>query len=82
MSQHGSLHVTVDRIEGETAVLLSSEAHRWLLPARLLPEGVEEGDVLLVTLSRDPRETDRRRGRIRELQRKLLDRTGGVDGEG
>lgn len=82
MPGESSLHVTVDRIEEGIAVLLSRDAHRWLLPAGLLPDGVGEGDVLLVTLRHDPEETGRRRDRIRRLQRELLERSGGADGEG
>ncbi len=75
MPKSTRLYVSVDRIEGDIAVLLSREADRWLLPADLLPEGAEEGDVLAVVLQPAPEETESRRRRIRELQSKLRERT-------
>jgi len=80
MASRTRMHVSVDRIEGDIAVLLSREAHRWLLPAELLPEGTKEGDVLAVTLEQDPEETESRRRRIGELQRRLRERTEGSGG--
>ena len=71
------IHVSVDRIEGDIAVLLGREAHRWLLPVELLPDGAKEGDVLVVTLETDPEETEARRRRIGGLQRSLRERTEG-----
>ncbi|MBD3371031.1 DUF3006 family protein [Candidatus Fermentibacteria bacterium] len=70
------LLVSVDRIEDGTAVLVSREAHRWLLPAHLLPEGCSEGDVLRITLRRDPEETERLRRKIGDLQERLRNRSG------
>lgn len=80
MAEPTTIHVSVDRIEGGIAVLLCPDAHRWLLPAELLPEGTGEGDVLAVTLERDPEETGARRERIRQLQRRLRERTEGSGG--
>jgi hypothetical protein len=82
MADETMIRVTVDRIEGDIAVLLSREAHRWLLPAELLPDGAREGDVLTVSLRRDPEGTRRRLDGIRRLQRRLLDRTEEADGKG
>jgi len=80
MPSRTRMHVSVDRIEGDIAVLLSREAHRWLLPAELLPAGTKEGDVLVVTLEPDPEETESRRRSIGELQRRLRERTEGSGG--
>lgn len=48
--------VRIDRIEGETAVL-EHDARPFEIPARLLPEGAREGDVLDWTLRIDPNAT-------------------------
>ena len=80
MTERTSLLVSVDRVEGDIAVLLSREAHRWLLPREMLPEGTAEGDVLRVILEPEPEETERRRSRIRDLQQRLLDQSEEADG--
>jgi hypothetical protein len=66
------MKVTVDRFEGETAVLLvrPEENHQILFPRELLP-GVEEGDILEVTVTRDIQETDETRQRVSSLIEKL-----------
>jgi hypothetical protein len=71
------LRVTVDDIdeaaEGEqVARLVTDDEDQIVIPAALLPRGTRRGDVLSMTLARDPDETDRRRSRISELQRKLF----------
>jgi hypothetical protein len=47
---------TLDRIEGEVA-LLEADGRPWALPAAWLPEGVREGDRVVVTLAPDPEAT-------------------------
>ena len=66
------MKVTVDRFEGETAVLLvrSDETQQILFPRKLLP-GVEEGDILEVTATREIRETEEARARVSSLIEKL-----------
>jgi hypothetical protein len=66
------MKVTVDRFEGETAVLLvrPEETQQILFPRELLP-GVEEGDILEITATRDIRETEEARARVSSLIEKL-----------
>lgn len=80
MPTETQLLVSVDRIEDGIAVLLSREAHRWLLPADLLPDGCSEGDVLRVTLKPDRAETEKLRRSIADLQARLRERSGEDDG--
>ena len=63
-----NMKVTVDRFEGETAVLLvrPEETQQILFPRELLP-GVEEGDILEITATREIRETEEARARVSSL---------------
>jgi hypothetical protein len=72
-----TLRLTVDDItenaEGELlASLVTADGDGFIIPVSLLPEGTREGDMLNVTLERDPDETERVRRRIQELQRRLF----------
>jgi hypothetical protein len=62
--------LSVDRIEGETAVLLE-DRRAVELPAEWLPAGVGEGTWLTLTLAEDPEATDDARARIQRLQAQL-----------
>ena len=66
------MKVTVDRFEGETAVLLvrPEETQQILFPRELLPD-VEDGDILEITVIRNIRETDEARERVSSLIEKL-----------
>ena len=66
------MKVTVDRFEGETAVLLvrPEETQQILFPRELLP-GVEEGDILEITVTREIQETEEARARVSSLIEKL-----------
>jgi len=66
------MKVTVDRFEGETAVLLvrPEETQQILFPRELLP-GVEEGDILEITATREIQETEEARARVSSLIEKL-----------
>ena len=62
------MKVTVDRFEGETAVLLvrPEETQQILFPRELL-HGVSEGDLLDITVQREARETEEARERVLSL---------------
>ena len=75
MPEEKKLLVSLDRIEEEIAVLVTPDGHMWLLPAAYLPEDSREGDVLDVILRRNPAETAKLAGRVRDLQQRLLERT-------
>ena len=66
------MKVTVDRFEGDTAVLLvrPDENQQILFPRELLP-GVEEGDILEITVTREIQETEEARARVSSLIEKL-----------
>lgn len=69
------VRVTVDRFEGNWAVLLvgSGEARvNW--PSRDLPPGVREGSVMWVDFRLDEDETGAARGRVSALIEKLRQR--------
>ena len=66
------MKVTVDRFEGETAVLKvrPGEKQQILFPRELLP-GVDEGDILDITVENEEQETDAARERVSSLIEKL-----------
>lgn len=71
------LRASIDQLgpdqHGETlATLVTDDGDTLVLPARLLPDGTRAGDVLLLTLRREPDETERRRSRIADLQKRLF----------
>lgn len=71
------VHATVDQLgpdqQGRTlATLVTDDGDSLVLPAGLLPEDTREGDVVRVTLRREPDETERRRSRVRKLQERLF----------
>ncbi len=68
------MHFAIDRIEEGLAVLVGDDGSRLHLPVGLLPEGAGEGQVLRLSLEIDHAETAERAGRVRDLQRRLLNR--------
>lgn len=66
------MKVTVDRFEGEIAVLLvrPEETQQILVPRELLP-GVAEGDLLEITVRKEEGETEEARERVSSLIEKL-----------
>ncbi len=68
------MYYSLDRFEGELAVLEDDGERTKTVPRVLLPEGSRPGDVFRLEGNRylpDPAETDRRRKEIRRLQDKL-----------
>ena len=66
--------LTIDRFEGrrkEVAVLLTGDGRSINLPRDLLPKGAREGDVLSMTLGRDPSSTASIAGRTKALRAEL-----------
>ena len=66
------MKVTVDRFEGKTAVLLvrPEETLQILFPKKLLP-GIEEGEILEITVRKEEGETEEARERVSSLIEKL-----------
>jgi hypothetical protein len=68
-----SFKVTLDRIEGCTAVLLvrDEESVRINIPLFLLPAESKEGDILNITIAKDVKETEDAKERVSSLLEKL-----------
>ena len=66
--------LTVDRFEGprkQTAVLLTDDGTQIDFPRALLPKGTRAGDILSVTIERDPEATAKLAEETRDVERKL-----------
>jgi hypothetical protein len=73
-----TLRVAIDAIEVSAndiriASLVTDNGARLTLPTALLPDGAIVGDVLMISIARDPAETAARAARVSELQRKLFE---------
>ncbi len=75
------MKATIDRIEGDVAVLIALEGEpvQFPIPRALLPEGCREGDVVTLGITRDEAGTtaakNRVAGRIARLTAKRRDLT-------
>jgi len=67
------MKATIDRIEGELAVLLirDGEKIKINIPLILLPEGSREGDILDISIHKDEKETAEAKERVSSLIEKL-----------
>ena len=76
-------YYVLDRVEGETAILLADGGDAHELPAVSLPCGAAEGDVLICGREGlwviDRRETARRRGAMEDRLSRLLNKKGRKD---
>jgi hypothetical protein len=70
------MKVTLDRIEGTVAVLISREDESvWVnVPVSLLPPGCREGDILTIRIERDIQATEAAQERVSGLIEKLKKR--------
>jgi hypothetical protein len=70
------MQATVDRIEGGVAVLITREETpaRITIPARLLPEGSREGDIVTVALGADTGATENARDAVSRTIGRLVDK--------
>jgi hypothetical protein len=71
------LRVTVDEIEhgpdGERlATLVTDDGDTFVVPCAVLPDGTRDGDVLRVSFEHEADQTEQRRSRISDLQRRLF----------
>jgi len=75
------VQATIDSIDEGIAVLITSDTEpaRLILPARLLPPGSREGDVVSIAITADGAATDtagerirRKIGRLRDPDRSVL----------
>ena len=70
------IEVTIDRFEGTKAVLLYGENSlniNW--PRELLPEDLQEGDVLTINIKKDGKATQKALKQTENLLRELLQQT-------
>jgi hypothetical protein len=67
------MNMTLDRVEGETAVLIAreDESVRIDVPVSLLPPGSREGDILTIRIVRNTMATDAVRKEVLNLVEKL-----------
>jgi len=70
------MKVTIDRIEGTVAVLISreDESVRVNVPVSLLPPGCREGDILTIRIEQDRAATEAAYERVSGLIEKLKKR--------
>lgn len=64
----------VDRFEGpgkELAILIAEEGDPFPVPRRLLPEGIQEGDVLTVRFEKDEAATKALAEELKQVQKEL-----------
>ena len=75
----GSFKVTLDRIEGSTALLLlrDEESIKIDIPLFLLPPESREGDILDISIARDVQETEAAKERVSALLDKLKNKNCG-----
>jgi hypothetical protein len=68
-----TIRATLDRIEEGRGVLLvrDEEELSFTLPQELLPGGCREGDILVLTIRRDPESTGEAKKRVSSLLDKL-----------
>jgi len=67
------MKAVIDRFEGELAVLLLGDKGEFRLnfPLSLLPADCREGDVLNISIERDPEATQQTKERVSNLMDKL-----------
>lgn len=68
-----SFKVSLDRLEGDIAVLLVRDKESITIdfPLSLLPEGSKEGDILDISILRNEKETEGAKNRVSALIEKL-----------
>ncbi len=67
------MKVTLDRLEGDMAVLLvrDDERMKFNMPISLLPDGVQEGDILDILITTDKKAADDSKTRVSNLIERL-----------
>lgn len=65
-NEEGIMTYTIDRFEGEFAVVELEDKHFINVPREAIPKETKEGDVISVTI--DKGETEKRRKEIRKME--------------
>jgi hypothetical protein len=74
--------LSIDRFEGtknEIAVLVADDGRSFDLPRWLLPRGAKAGDVVTLSIQRDPEATARLVAQTKKVQAELAKRDDGKD---
>ncbi|VVB68594.1 Uncharacterised protein [uncultured archaeon] len=75
------MRAVIDRIEGKMTVLIAGEENvKFDFPLALLPQGCKEGDVLNISIERDPEATQQAREKVSSLMEKLKKKGQGKTG--
>ena len=76
------MKAVIDRVEGELAVLLLGDKGEFRLnfPLSFLPAGCKEGDILNISIERDPEATEHTKERVSNLMDKLKQKGQGKTG--
>ena len=64
--------LSLDRIEGDMAVLLNENDEELVLNKKMLPKEAHEGDVVVLTISTLEAETKRREQKAKDLLNEIL----------
>lgn len=62
---------TLDRFEEGKAVLIG-EKEEIIIPKKIIPKAIQEGDILHLTISSDEAETSKRESTAKELLNEIL----------
>ena len=66
---------SIDRIEGELAVIIFDQGGEFITHISNLPKGYHEGSVVRIQIELDEAEEKKRLDEVQKLQEKLLNRT-------
>ena len=64
--------LSLDRIEGDMAVLLTESDEELIINKKMLPKEAQEGDVVVLTIATLEAETKRREQRAKDLLNEIL----------
>jgi hypothetical protein len=63
---------TLDRFEEEKAVLLDEKNQEIVLQKNMLPKGIKDGAVLVITIATDGAETSQREKKAKEILNEIM----------
>lgn len=63
---------TLDRFEGDKAVLLGADGQEIILPAKIFPKDAKEGDALILFITTDKEEKQKKEKLAKEILNEIL----------
>lgn len=66
------MELTVDRIEGDKVILISSDKTNLVFPKDKLPAGIAEGQVLYLTIALNPEAEEKAKKSAKQLLNEIL----------